>query len=60
MAVMQKVTSGASDKGQTQVTGINPGTVVANSSFQKLVDKSPVYQSNVALPSTDTTEDEAP
>jgi multidrug efflux system membrane fusion protein len=60
IAVMQNVKSGASDKGQTAVTGINPGTVVANSSFQKLVNKSQVYQSNVALPSTDTTEDEAP
>jgi multidrug efflux system membrane fusion protein len=60
IAVMQNVKSGASDKGQTAVTGINPGTVVADSSFQKLVNKSQVYQSNVALPSTDTTEDEAP
>jgi multidrug efflux system membrane fusion protein len=57
---MTNVKSGVSDKGQTAVTGINPGTVVANSSFQKLVDKSQVYQSNVALPSTDETEDEAP
>jgi multidrug efflux system membrane fusion protein len=60
VAVMTNVKSGISDKGQTAVTGINPGTVVANSSFQKLVDKSPVFQSNVALPSTDTTEDETP
>jgi multidrug efflux system membrane fusion protein len=60
VAVMTNVKSGVSDKGQTAVTGINPGTVVANSSFQKLVDKSQVYQSNVALPSTDETEDEAP
>jgi membrane fusion protein, multidrug efflux system len=60
VAVMTNVKSGTSDKGQTAVTGINPGTVVANSSFQKLVDKSPVFQSNVALPATDTTEDEAP
>jgi membrane fusion protein, multidrug efflux system len=60
VAMMQNVKSGISDKGETAVTGINPGTVVANSSFQKLVDKSPVYKSNVALPSSDTTEDEAP
>jgi membrane fusion protein, multidrug efflux system len=60
VAVMQNVKSGISDKGETAVTGINPGTVVANSSFQKLVDKSQVYQSKVALPSTDTTGDEAP
>jgi membrane fusion protein, multidrug efflux system len=60
VAVMTNVKSGISDKGQTAVTGINPGTVVANSSFQKLVDKAQVYQSNVALPSTDETEDETP
>jgi membrane fusion protein, multidrug efflux system len=60
VAAMTNVKSGISDKGQTAVTGINPGTVVANSSFQKLVDKAPVFQSNVALPSTDTTEDETP
>ncbi|MGB6742411.1 MAG: efflux RND transporter periplasmic adaptor subunit [Terracidiphilus sp.] len=59
-AVMQKVKSGISDKGNTAVTGIKPGTVVADSSFQKLVDKSPVYQSKVALPSTDDSEDSAP
>ena len=59
-AVMQKVKSGNSDHGDTAVTGINPGTVVANSSFQKLVNKSPVFQSTVALPSTDETEDNAP
>jgi membrane fusion protein, multidrug efflux system len=60
VAVMTNVKSGISDKGQTAVTGIDPGTVVANSSFQKLVDKAPVFQSNVALPSTDTTEDDTP
>ena len=60
VAVMTNVKSGVSDKGDTAVTGINPGTVVANSSFQKLVDKSPVLHSNVALPSSDNTEDEAP
>ena len=59
-AMMQKIKSGASDQGNTAVTGIAPGTVVADSSFQKLVDKSPVYQSKVALPSSDETEDTAP
>jgi hypothetical protein len=29
----------------TQVEGINPGDVVANSSFEKLQDKSPVTTS---------------
>jgi membrane fusion protein, multidrug efflux system len=59
-AVMKTVKSGISDQGQTAVSGINPGTVVANSSFQKLVDKAPVFQSNVALPSSENTEVEAP
>lgn len=59
-AVMHKVTSGISDKGDTAVTGISPGTVVADSSFQKLVNNSPVFESRVALPSTDTTEDDTP
>jgi len=59
-AAMTKVKSGISDKGDTAVTGITPGTVVADSSFQKLVDKSPVYQSKVALPSSDDTEETAP
>ena len=60
LASMQKIKSGISDKGNTAVTGIAPGTVVADSSFQKLVDKSPVTQSKVALPSSDETEDNAP
>jgi multidrug efflux system membrane fusion protein len=60
IAVMQKVKSGVSDKGNTSVTGITPGTVVADSSFQKLVDKSQVFQSKVALPSSDEVEDSAP
>jgi multidrug efflux system membrane fusion protein len=59
-ARMQKIKSGISDKGNTAVTGITPGTVVADSSFQKLVDKSQVSQSKVALPSSDETEDSAP
>jgi multidrug efflux system membrane fusion protein len=60
-AVMKTVKSGVSDGGNTAVTGISPGNMVANSSFQKLVDGSPVIQSQVKIPatSTDTTE-EAP
>jgi multidrug efflux system membrane fusion protein len=58
-AVMTTVKSGISDKGNTVVTsGLKPGDVVANSSFQKLIDGSPVTQSTVVIPSTttDTTE----
>lgn len=60
IASVQKIKSGISDKGNTVVTGIAAGTVVADSSFQKLVDKAQVTQSKVALPSSDETEDSAP
>ncbi len=57
-AVMKTVKSGVSDQGNTVVTGLNPGDVVANSSFQKLVDGSSVSRSKVTIPATssDTTE----
>jgi multidrug efflux system membrane fusion protein len=59
-AVMTTVKSGISDSGNTVVTsGLKPGDVVANSSFQKLVDGSPVTQSTVVIPSTDTDTTEA-
>ena len=38
---MRTVKPGVTDGGMTQVEGINPGDVVANSSFDKLQDKSP-------------------
>jgi multidrug efflux system membrane fusion protein len=60
-AVMTTVKVGISDNGNTVINkGIEPGAVVANSSFQKLVDGSQVYQSKVALPTTDTTEEDVP
>ncbi len=57
-AVMRTVKSGISDKGNTAVTGINPGDMVANSSFQKLVNGSTISISKVNIPATssDTTE----
>lgn len=57
-AVMRNVKSGISDQGNTAVTGIKPGDVVANSSFQKLTNGSPVVLSKVKIPATssDTTE----
>ncbi len=57
-AVMKTVKSGISDQGNTAVTGINPGDVVANSSFQKLVNGSSIVLSKVTIPATssDTTE----
>ena len=60
-AVMKTVKVGITDNGNTVINkGIEPGTVVANSSFQKLVDGSQVYQSKVALPTTDTTGEDVP
>ncbi len=59
-AVMRTVTSGISDAGNTAVTGINPGDVVANSSFQKLTNGSPIVLSKVTIPSTSSESEAAP
>jgi multidrug efflux system membrane fusion protein len=59
-ATMKTVKSGISDQGNTVVSsGLQPGDVVANSSFQKLIDGSPVTRSKVNLPSTSTDTTEA-
>ena len=57
-AVMRTVKSGISDGGNTAVTGIEPGDVVADSSFQKLINGSTISISKVTIPATssDTTE----
>ena len=47
VAHLRNIKPGVTDNGLTQVEGINPGDVVANSSFDKLQDNSPV-----ALPSS--------
>lgn len=54
-AVMTTVKTGVSDNGNTGVTGIQPGDVVANSSFEKLVDGSPVTLSKQTLNIQQTT-----
>ncbi len=56
-AVMKTVKAGNSDKGDTAVQGINPGEVVANSSFEKLQNGSQISISKIKLPTTasDTT-----
>jgi multidrug efflux system membrane fusion protein len=59
-AVMKTVKSGISDQGNTAVTGIHPGDVVANSSFQKLINGSQVFLSKVAIPATSDTTEGAP
>jgi multidrug efflux system membrane fusion protein len=48
-AHMRSVTPGITSGGVTQVDGINPGDVVANSSFDKLQDKVAVVISNKAV-----------
>lgn len=50
-AVQRTVKSGMSDKGETAVQGINDGDVVANSSFEKLQNGSPITISQMKLPS---------
>jgi multidrug efflux system membrane fusion protein len=60
-AVMTKVKVGTSDKGNTAVQGIQSGNIVANSSFEKLQDGSPISISKVKLPSTsDAAESDVP
>ena len=51
-ALQHTVKSGNSDKGNTAVTGIAPGNVVADSSFEKLQSGSEIAISKVKLPST--------
>ncbi len=48
VAHMRSVKPGVTDGGLTQVDGINPGDVVANSSFDKLQDNTAVSTSNKA------------
>jgi membrane fusion protein, multidrug efflux system len=42
IAHRRPIKAGVTDNGQTQVDGINPGDVVANSSFDKLQENSPI------------------
>ncbi|MGA2695834.1 MAG: efflux RND transporter periplasmic adaptor subunit [Terriglobales bacterium] len=46
VAHMRSIKAGVTDGGMTQVDGINPGDVVANSSFDKLQDNIAVVVSN--------------
>jgi len=60
VAHMRTVTTGVVDGDTTQVTGINPGDVLANSSFDKLQDNSKVVVSDKPLPTTTTSGSSAP
>jgi multidrug efflux system membrane fusion protein len=58
---MRNLKSGNSDKGNTAVQGLQPGDVVANSSFEKLQNGSQVTYSKVRLPSSsDSAESDVP
>ena len=52
---MQNVTTGVTDNGWTAVQGIASGTIVANSSFDKLQDQTDVVISKTGIPDTPTT-----
>ena len=58
-ALIRNIKSGVADAGQTAVTGINPGDVVATSSFEKLQNNSKVVISKQPLPAA-TTESQSP
>jgi multidrug efflux system membrane fusion protein len=51
-AHMRSIKAGVTDGGKTQVDGINPGDVLANSSFDKLQDNSAVVVSNKPVPAS--------
>ena len=51
-ATMRTVKTGNSDRGNTAVQGIEPGDVVANSSFEKLQNGSQITVSHFKLPAT--------
>lgn len=49
-AHMRSIKAGVTDAGKTQVTGINPGDILANSSFDKLQDNSKVAAAGTGKP----------
>jgi membrane fusion protein, multidrug efflux system len=59
VAKMQKVTEGTTDAGQTAVEGVEPGDVLASSSYEKLQDGSKVVLSKKPVPKS-TSESDAP
>jgi len=52
VAYVRPVKKGVTDGGLTQVDGVQPGEVVANSSFDKLQDKTPVVIAPTTAPAT--------
>ncbi len=60
LARQRAITVGVTDGNTSQVTGINPGDVLANSSFDKLQDKQPVILSTRPLPQSNPIGSNAP
>ena len=60
VAHLKNIKPGITDGGTTQVDGLNPGDVLANSSFEKLQDKAKVVVSKRPLPASSTTGSDAP
>jgi membrane fusion protein, multidrug efflux system len=58
-AQIRNITPGVTDGTNTAVTGINPGDVIANSSFDKLQNNSKIVVSKQALPA-ESNESQAP
>ena len=58
-AQIRNIQTGVADAGQTAVTGINPGDVVATSSFEKLQNNSKIVVSKQPVPAA-TSEGPAP
>jgi multidrug efflux system membrane fusion protein len=54
IAHMRSVKTGVTNAGVTQVTGVGPGDVVANSSFDKLQDNIAIVVSSTPLPASST------
>jgi multidrug efflux system membrane fusion protein len=57
---MRSITVGVTDGNTAQVQGINPGDVLADSSFDKLQDNAPVSISKQPLPSGSSSGSSAP
>jgi multidrug efflux system membrane fusion protein len=55
-AQIRNIKTGVADGGNTAVEGINPGDVVANSSFEKLQNNSKILVSKKPIPASSTNE----
>ena len=60
VAYIKNITLGVTDRDTTQVQGINPGDVVASSSFDKLQDKTKVSITTRQVPAAKASGSEAP